>query len=63
MPCGKSLKKSFPNELDNQWISTNKEKRYNLNKKFLNGLEVSTFISIEFCFLYCVLAHAYSGMF
>jgi len=35
-----SLQKTLPNELDNQWISTNKEKSNNLNKEFLNRLEV-----------------------
>nr|YP_009040380.1 hypothetical chloroplast RF19 [Hyoscyamus niger]AGU46528.1 hypothetical chloroplast RF19 [Hyoscyamus niger] len=35
-----SLQKTLPNELDNQWVSTNKEKNNNLNKEFLNRLEV-----------------------
>lgn len=30
----------FPNELDNQWVSTNKEKSNTLNKEFLNRLEI-----------------------
>lgn len=35
-----SLQKTLPHELDNQWVSTNKEKSNNLNKEFLNRLEV-----------------------
>ncbi|TMW84962.1 hypothetical protein EJD97_024048, partial [Solanum chilense] len=35
-----SLQKTLPNELDTQWVSTNKEKSNNLNKEFLNRLEI-----------------------
>uniref|UniRef100_A0A3Q7JKY9 Protein TIC 214 n=1 Tax=Solanum lycopersicum TaxID=4081 RepID=A0A3Q7JKY9_SOLLC len=35
-----SLQKMFPNELDTQWVSTNKEKSNNLNKEFLNQFEI-----------------------
>ncbi|KAK6771256.1 hypothetical protein RDI58_031496 [Solanum bulbocastanum] len=35
-----SLQKTLPNKLDTQWVSTNKEKSNNLNKEFLNRLEI-----------------------
>uniref|UniRef100_A0A3Q7EV40 Protein TIC 214 n=1 Tax=Solanum lycopersicum TaxID=4081 RepID=A0A3Q7EV40_SOLLC len=35
-----SLQKPLANELDTQWVSTKKEKCTNLNKEFLNGLEI-----------------------
>uniref|UniRef100_A0A3Q7HM29 Protein TIC 214 n=1 Tax=Solanum lycopersicum TaxID=4081 RepID=A0A3Q7HM29_SOLLC len=35
-----SLQNTLPNELDTQWVSTNKEKSNNLNKELLNRLEI-----------------------